>query len=135
MVRGFKNMIKSSQAAGWLLLVLGIGIILWTLYSSYNIFTGNVPIPEVFKMEQSIGQAVESPNQPEAQKQKLDAPQDQIEQMLQEQIKNILPSIPNNTITTFLNLSSWSMLAWLMIFGASRISSIGIKLIKQDKPV
>ena len=34
---------------GWGLLVAGIVLICWTLYSSYNIFTGKTLAPEVFE--------------------------------------------------------------------------------------
>ena len=38
------------KIAGWLILAAGLVIIGWTLMSSYNIFTGETPVPELFEI-------------------------------------------------------------------------------------
>ena len=115
--------IKGSKVSGWFLLVLGLGIILWTLYSSYNIFTGKTLAPEVFKIEEKaeIPVPTEAPETPQA----------QMEQMLQERIQEHLEEmLPANVVPRFLNLASWSIFVGMMIFGGAQLASLGIKLIK-----
>ena len=108
-----------SKIAGWLLLIVGLIIIGWTLFSSYNIFTGKTAAPEIFEMpeEEVLSQEREA--------QDLKA---QFEKMIGEQIKGL---IPLDILPEILNLVVWSMLAFILIFGGSQISSLGIKLIKK----
>lgn len=105
------------RIVGWGLLVAGIVLICWTLYSSYNIFTGKTLAPEVFETpsESALTQAGGGDIQA------------QIEKMIGEQLKGMLPA---DTLVTFLNLGVWSMLAFILIFGGTQISSLGIKLLR-----
>jgi len=116
---------KFMKIFGWVLLAFGLAIIVWTLYSSYNIFIGKSPAPEFFKIEEMVTQA------PPSAKEKLsvspEALQQEIEKMIGEQLKGILPV---DTLPKILNLICWSMLAWILIFGGAQISSLGIKLLK-----
>jgi len=116
-------MIKSSTASGWFLLVFGMGIILWTLYSSFNVFTGKTPVPEIFKIEKKveIPLPAQAPKTPQAQMEKI------FQEQIQEQMKGMLPS---DVLPRLLNLISWSIFAGIMIFGGSQVASLGIKLIK-----
>lgn len=108
-----------SKIAGWILLAAGIGLIVWTLFSSYNIFTAKADLPGFFKApEEQIA----------AEKGKTQDIQVQMEKMISEQLKEILPS---GAATKILNLSVWSMLAFILIFGGSQVSILGIKLIKK----
>lgn len=105
------------KITGWALLVVGVLIIVWTLSTSFNIFTGNTESYQFFetpKLEQAspAGQGLE----------------DQFGQIIGEQIKSILPS---DSLPQILNLSVWSMLAFILLFGGSQIAGIGIKLIKK----
>jgi len=111
----------ATKIFGWLLLIAGIILIIWTLFSTYNIFTGERPVPEIFKVAE-IGKEEEA-----LPKGTFDI-QAQMEKMIGEQLKGILPV---DTIPRLLNLIVWSMLAGLLIFGGSQISSLGIKLIKK----
>ncbi len=114
----------SSKIIGWSIFLVGIIIISWTLYSSYNIFTGETAVPEVFELPK---EEVESP----AQKETITGIQDiqaQMKTMIGEQLKGFLPV---DTLPKLLNLAVWSMLAGLLIFGVTQISRRGIKLIKK----
>lgn len=103
---------------GWILLIAGIILIGWTLLSSYNIFTGKTALPEFFELpEEALIQKGESQDT-----------QVQIEKIIGEQLKGILPV---DSITKLLNLIVWSILAFILIFGGSQISGLGIKLIKK----
>ena len=110
---------KITKILGWVLLLAGVLIIVWTLYSSYNIFTAKTAMPEIFEM----GEEKALPQKGGAQD--LQA---QIEEMIGEQLKGILPV---DTLPKMLNLAVWSMLAGILIFGGSQISGLGIKLIKK----
>lgn len=109
---------------GWALLVAGVVIIVWTLYSSYNIFTGKTEIPEIFKIEAKEGLAPTTGKIPTTQAEL----QKEMEKMIGEQLMGILPV---DTVPKLLNLTVWSMLAFILIFGGGQISSLGIKLIKK----
>jgi len=64
---------------GMVLLVGGIAVIAYTLYASFNIFTGNDPAPEIFAAEKSNVIPADG----------IDG---QIQQMIQGQIKEFLPT-------------------------------------------
>ncbi len=113
---------KFKKTFGWILFLAGVLIIFWSLWSSYNIFSGKKPAPQLFAIESSQG----------IQKQikKIDLqkkPEEEIKRLIEEQINKI---IPPEIFSKIFNLISWSVLAGLLIFGGSRISGLGIKLIK-----
>jgi len=109
----------ATKIFGWALLLAGVLIIIWALYSSYNIFTGEAVIPEIFETAQEedlpSGQGAED----------LES---QMEKMIGEQLQGLLPS---DTIPKIFNLAVWAMLAGILIFGGAQISNLGIKLIKK----
>jgi hypothetical protein len=111
-----------TKTIGWIIFFAGILIILFTLYRSYNIFTGKVPPPEFFKIEKKEVTPIKkkTPTTPEE-------IQQQMGEILAEQLKEILPQ---EALTKISNLIVWSFLAWILIFGGSQISSLGIKLLK-----
>jgi len=107
-----------TKILGWVLLLAGVLIIVWTLYSSYNIFTAKASMPEIFE----VGKEEALP-----QKEGAGDLQTQMEEMIEEQLKGILPV---DTLPKILNLTIWAMLAGILIFGGAQISNLGIKLIK-----
>ena len=109
-----------SRIFGWVLLVLGVAVIGWTLLSSYNIFTGQSSLPAFFEIPEGVVSAVGTTQDVQA----------QVQQMIGEQLKGLLPA---NSITQFFNLIIWSMLAFILIFGGTQISGLGIKLIKNKQ--
>ena len=114
-----------TKIVGWVTFSVGILIISFALYSSYNIVTAKSSVPEFFKIEEKVTQA------PVTQNGKLptspEALQQEIGKMIGEQLKGILPV---DTIPKILNLAVWSVLAWILIFGGAQISNLGIKLLK-----
>ena len=97
-----------------ILIVTGLAVIFYSLYSSFNIFTNKIAAPEIFKtppMAQSTGS------------QDIQA---QLQNMIQEQLKGMMPI---DSVTTFLNLTSWSVFAGILILGGAQISGLGIKLL------
>lgn len=113
-----------TKILGWFLLISGILIIIFSLFNSWNIFTGKTQSPAIFKMG-------EQKEEPLPQTQKIQAPEEKAEEMVQQELQKQLQKVlPADTIPKLLNLISWSILAGILIFGGTQISSLGIKLIK-----
>ena len=104
-----------TKIIGWLTFLAGVSIVLFTLYSSYNIFTGKMDIPEIF-------QASGFSDTFDVQRGEADA--------LPVIIRTIKGIFPSDAISKFLNLSVWMMLAGILIFGGTQVANLGIKLIK-----
>ncbi len=116
----------SSQIVGWLVFFVGIILISWTLYSSYNIFTAKALLPEFFTNQASYGSAGDE--EVSVQKEETQDVQAQLQKMIGEQLKGFLPA---DFMTKILNLTVWSILAFILIFGGTQISGLGIKLLKK----
>lgn len=111
---------KSLKIFGWILLILGLIVIFYTLANSYNIFTGKSQPPAIFKTEE--GKTTLS--------QKTLSPKEETEKMVEEKLKGQLQiMMPTDSLLKLLNLISWSILAGILIFGGTQISGLGIKLI------
>ncbi|MDP2820650.1 MAG: hypothetical protein Q8O39_00385 [bacterium] len=106
-----------SKTMGFLVLLLGLAIIVWSLYQVYGVYTQKITIPDFFKVSESVSSESKSAGG--------------IEQQLQSVIKEQLSSfIPTNTISQGLNLGFFTAVIGLFIFGGSKIALIGVKLIK-----
>ncbi len=116
------NNATAGKIFGWILLLGGVATIGWTLLNAYNIFTGKVDAPQILKLETK---SVTSVPVPGASSQDIDI-QKQVEGLIEEQLKGILPA---NSVPTLMNLIISSVLAGILIFGGSQISSLGIRLI------
>ncbi|MFH1967961.1 MAG: hypothetical protein ABIJ84_01080 [bacterium] len=106
-----------NKIIGYILLVLGLALIFWTLFQSYNIFTDKTSAPLVFKTQTE--QAVGSNNSFDL--------ASQINQAVRGQLDQILPAA---TITKILNLVAWSLLSFILIIAGGTVSRIGVRLIK-----
>lgn len=124
-----KNMENNSltKILGWALLIVGLLIIFYFLFSSYSIFTGKTPPPQVFKMEALDSSATLTP--PPS---KELTSQEQMEQLLEAQMEEQLSMmLPLDHLSKLLNLIAWSILTGVFIFGGAHISGLGINLIKK----
>lgn len=99
---------------GIILLIAGLLVIFYALYSSYNIFTGKTGAPEIFEAPVAAQSAGSQDIQ------------GQLQNMISEQLKGLLPV---GSLTTILNLASWSVFAGILTFGGAQIAGLGIKLI------
>ncbi len=110
----------TKKVFGWILLIGGLVIIAATLYYSFLIFTGKTQAPEIFKPEDNSATVSDfNPGEIE----------ENLEQAIQEQIRNIVPS---EFTTQLFNLISWSIFAGLLILGGGKLSAIGIKMLRKD---
>jgi hypothetical protein len=115
---------KLQNLFGWILLLAGLIMISWIIYSSFNIFTAKTAAPEIFKVKtENQGQAVKGKTpttQAELQK--------QMENLIGEQLKTILPL---DTLPKLLNLICWSVFATFLVFAGTHVSGLGIKMLKK----
>ncbi|MDP2930197.1 MAG: hypothetical protein Q8N56_01125 [bacterium] len=112
----------ATKIIGLLLLLLGLAIVFYAVYNSYNIFTGKIVPPPVFTFADSIPAKSNGTSLSafgfEVQLGDLFGEQ-------KEQMSAILGSLPR-----LLNLLSWSVFAGILIFAGTQIAGLGIKLIK-----
>ena len=139
---------KSNKITGYALLILGILMIFCGVYSSYGIFTAKNDVPKVFSNDDSgivefeiTDDKNENVDLSEIDKSRLTDPTylksletqqkgatgDLIQEQISSQLKEI---IPVGFILKLLNLSSWSLFMFILIFAGSKISILGIKLLK-----
>lgn len=108
-----------TKTSGWLLLFSGLLLIALTLWHSYNIFSSKAEVPAFFQAPQEIKNASTTTAGQDIQA--------LLQKTMQDQIKGLLPL---DFITKSLNLVVWSVSAFILMYGGSKISELGIKLIK-----
>lgn len=110
---------ESSKIAGYVLLLGGLLMIFYSLYSSYQIFTGKNLAPEIFSEKEEAQKEIKVP---------VPGTETEVEVPLPEQLQKILAGgfFPPKIF----NLISWSIWTGILIFGGGKVSSLGIKLIK-----
>lgn len=114
------------KISGIIVFCFGVGFILYPLFVSYNIFTGNIQPPNIFKSfaleaDQVNSQEFQEPINSQEDFTKL------IENSVESQLRSVLPS---GIILHFLNIAAWSILSWIFIVGGFHLASLGIKLMR-----
>ena len=105
---------ETNKIIGYILLSIGILLIVLPLWQTYSIFTGQSTPPQVFVKPK----ALTVNNNVSV----LD---------IQGEVQNaLIKVIPIDFIDNTLNLSSWLILGWILIYGGGKIAEIGVKLIK-----
>ena len=105
---------EANKIIGYVLLLIGLLLILLPLWQTYNIFTGKAMPSQVFMRPA----ALKVNNNVSA----LDIPG---------QVQNaVIKIIPIDFVDDTLNLSTWLLLMWILIYGGGKIAEIGVKLIK-----
>lgn len=144
--------INAKNGVGWLVFIVGLGLVAATIAVSFNYFTGKQEFPRVFKFSQMMpkvyAQAVNEASAGERAKlddqikkleemsksmtdyglsgqQALD-PQQQIQGAVNQAITNILPA---GTVEKILNMVAWSVFATFLVYAGAKIAEIGIKMI------
>lgn len=105
------------ESIGWVLLIIGIILIFWGIYYSYQIFTDKVGPPQIFKVSEKEDVFSETGS----------TSQDQMELAIREQLESVLPS---DAVPKILNLIAWSMFSVILFMGSSHLAVLGIRLIK-----
>jgi len=136
-----------SKVVGWILLIAGALMIFWGVFASYDIFMGKKQAPMVFTSSTINEEAVETTDnnkkaadtgKTDLEKYKNIDPQnlqnvqtDQMQNLVAESLtKQLGKMMPADSITKIMNLSSWSMFVFILIYAGSKIASLGIKLVK-----
>ena len=104
---------------GWILIVLGLFIVLGSIYSTYLNFTGQRDFPQIFTVQEA-----------EVAPQTNGGPEDQISGMIGKYIEEI---IPQGTITQMLNMLAWIMFAVFLVYSGSKLVSMGAVLLRNPK--
>jgi len=104
---------------GWVILLAGLVLIFWTVFTSYTIFTAQKEVPQIFKVEELTKTLPQEEGDTDV--------ESQMREMIKEQFSKMFPS---EVLPKLLNLIVWSIFAGIAIFAGSHISSLGIKLIK-----
>lgn len=104
---------------GLLLLGVGLVMIFYSVFASYQIFTAQKEVPQVFEL--SLKETSVPSSEPSSKVEK------QIQQSIQQQIGKMFPT---DFSSDLLNLVAWSIFAGILIFAGAQISGLGIKLIK-----
>ena len=105
---------EANKIIGYVLLLIGILLIALPLWQTYNIFTGKAAPAQVFMRPQAL---IVNNNVS-----MID---------IQGQVQNaLIKVIPIDFIDNTLNLASWLILGWILIYGGGKIAEIGVKLIK-----
>jgi hypothetical protein len=104
---------------GWILIILGLFIVLGSIYSTYLNFTGQRDFPQIFTVQEA-----------EVAPQTNGGPEDQISGMIGKYIEEI---IPQGTITQMLNMLAWIMFAVFRVYSGSKLVSMGAVLLRNPK--
>jgi hypothetical protein len=108
---------KLTLLAGWLLLIIGLFVIGYALFSSFQIFTGQKEAYPLFSSEEEEKSLPKSGFSLE----------EQMSEVVREQISGL---IPVDSFPRLLDLIGWSVLASIFILGGGKIAGLGIQLIK-----
>ena len=114
----------------WGLLLSGVLVIFWGIYSSFNIFMGKAEPPLVFEVliedpiEDPIAEEETDPKDP------MQVGEEMIGKEIEKQIQKIIPA---GLIPKALNLVAWLIFMGILFFASSHLSGIGIRMLKKNK--
>lgn len=112
------------KIVGWLLLTIGILLIVWGIWSSYEIFTAKKSPYEIFKAPEIEEVSLK-------QEKSLISPQEEMEEQMQQVIQEQLGKmLPPGFLPKLFNLIAWSVFVGILVFAAGKISILGINLLK-----
>jgi hypothetical protein len=103
--------------AGLVLIIIGLLLIILPLWQTYNILTGKTMPSQVFQRPESL---------------KINTNVSAID--IGGQVQNALIKIlPIDLVNNTLNLATWLLLMWILIYGGGKIADIGVKLLNGPK--
>ncbi|MCG2727507.1 MAG: hypothetical protein L6244_02505 [Candidatus Methanoperedenaceae archaeon] len=106
-----KLKIKDYKAVGYALLIAGLILIIWAVYSMYNVYTGATPPPSVIEMKSVTISLPTGENAPPIQTE----------------------LISGSDSSKLVNMGLWFVLMTFVASAGGRISGIGVKLIREIK--
>lgn len=103
---------------GWVLLALGVGIILWSAWVSYSIYSGSREAPQIFEAPEALDGL--------SQKEMAGNEQEKMQQAISEQLNQLMPQ---DSLPKMFNLAVWSMYVFILIFAGGKVATIGVKIL------
>ena len=111
----------SNKIIGLVLLFLGLAIIFYSLYSSFNVFTGKAQPPTIFSFEavkiEEIKKEAKTPEELQTEMAK---------DVLAKQLKEMIPA---DYLQKTFNLITWSIFIGILVLIGSNIAGLGTKLL------
>ncbi|MFA5080087.1 MAG: hypothetical protein WC472_00475 [Candidatus Paceibacterota bacterium] len=119
---------------GWGLVIIGLMFIFGDIFVSYNYFTGKDKFPEIFKAATSSNnnstKTTTTSGNNDIQQQLQTQVNESINNSIRDQISQIIPS---GSIMTMLNISTWSIFAFLILSAGVKIVNLGRSFIFEKK--
>ena len=115
---------KAANLIGWALFLLGLGLIFYSLFTSWQIFTGRSELPPAFKV---VSFSVEDQGQISLGIPLLDEQLNKFLGQSQDRLSQLLSLAGVNRV---LDLLTWTFFAGFLLFAGNLLASLGIKLIK-----
>lgn len=115
------------KISGWTLLTIGVLIIIWGIWTSFEIFTAQRPVYEIFKPSTTQDVSFKKESFKKETGSLETQMQEQMQQMIIEQFKEMFPP---DFLIKLLNLMSWSIFAIILFMGGEKLAVIGIRLLK-----
>ncbi len=103
--------IKDYKAVGYALLIAGLGLIIWAVYSMYNVYTGATPPPSVIQMNSVTISLPTGGNMPPIQ-------------------TELISGRESSKLT---NMGIWFALMTFIASAGGRIGGLGVNLIREIK--
>jgi len=110
------------KISGWTLLTIGVLIIIWGIWTSFEIFTAQRPAYEIFKTP--TAQEVSLRKETGSLETQM---QEEIQQAIIEQFKEMFPP---DFLVKLLNLSAWWIFMMILMLGGGKLAALGITLLK-----
>ena len=100
-----------TKMAGWILLIVGLILIVLTVYSMFTIFTGTTSPPGIFNMKSITISMPTGEGTPPVE----------------------VELVPGDQVSRVVNMLIWTVLMLFIASAGSRIGGLGVKLIREIK--
>jgi hypothetical protein len=111
-----------NKITGLVLLFLGLGIIFYSLYVSFDVFTGKSQPPAIFSLQEVKIQETKKEVGANPEETQTQLAKDVLSKQLQEMI-------PADYLQKTFNLVTWSIFIGILVLIGSNIAGLGIKLL------
>jgi hypothetical protein len=121
-----------SRLSAWFIVIFGLAVIGWAVFSSYGFFTGQKDFPEIFKssaVQTGQTQAVQKTEAPAVIKDQAAAQAAVQEQMLQAFSGKLSELFPADSVLKVSNMAAWIAFATFLVFAGGQIAGIGVKIL------
>lgn len=115
----------ANKPIGIILLIIGLFLIGWAIFSSYTVIQGKRDLPAIFKANEI--EVVED----QSTTKNTNLSPEQLEQQIQESIQDQVEKVfPQENIFKLFNLIAWCVFAWIVIIAGAKVGSLGVNILK-----